>query len=142
MIADRLAAFVNEVYDNPLQFEGLSLVMATVYFSGPTPFRTLFISLPTSLPAGPRFLTWPDWGKPCTSGCSKGNWPWQRFRSFLCSWFTCCAKSRPLNSGFQSRRLCCAGASMWVCLCGSWFLNLGTGRNTTLDKIAKFKYFS
>ena len=33
VIADRLAAFVNKVYDNPLQFEGLSLVMATVYFS-------------------------------------------------------------------------------------------------------------
>lgn len=33
VIADRLALYVNEVYNNPTQFEGLSLVMATVYFS-------------------------------------------------------------------------------------------------------------
>lgn len=33
VIADRLAVFVNKVYDHPGQFEGLSLIMATVYFS-------------------------------------------------------------------------------------------------------------
>jgi alginate O-acetyltransferase complex protein AlgI len=33
VIADRLAAFVNRVYDTPTQYEGLSLIMATVYFS-------------------------------------------------------------------------------------------------------------
>ena len=33
VIADRLAAFVNKVYDSPTQYEGLSLIAATVYFS-------------------------------------------------------------------------------------------------------------
>lgn len=33
VIADRLALFVDKVYNNPTQYEGLSLVMATVYFS-------------------------------------------------------------------------------------------------------------
>lgn len=33
VIADRLAAFVNKVYDTPTQYEGLSLIVATVYFS-------------------------------------------------------------------------------------------------------------
>ena len=33
VIADRLALFVNEVYSNPAQYEGLSLIMATIYFS-------------------------------------------------------------------------------------------------------------
>jgi alginate O-acetyltransferase complex protein AlgI len=33
VIADRLAVFVDKVYDHPTQFEGLSLIMATVYFS-------------------------------------------------------------------------------------------------------------
>lgn len=33
VIADRLALFVDKVYNNPTQHEGLSLVMATIYFS-------------------------------------------------------------------------------------------------------------
>ena len=33
VIADRLAAFVDKVYNTPTQYEGLSLVAATVYFS-------------------------------------------------------------------------------------------------------------
>jgi D-alanyl-lipoteichoic acid acyltransferase DltB (MBOAT superfamily) len=33
VIADRLAVFVGKVYDNPTQYEGLSLIAATVYFS-------------------------------------------------------------------------------------------------------------
>ncbi|TXE12999.1 MBOAT family protein [Seonamhaeicola algicola] len=33
VIADRLAAFVNTVYNNPNQFEGFTLVVATVFFS-------------------------------------------------------------------------------------------------------------
>ncbi len=33
IIADNLAVFVNKVYDFPTQYEGLSLVMATIYFS-------------------------------------------------------------------------------------------------------------
>jgi D-alanyl-lipoteichoic acid acyltransferase DltB (MBOAT superfamily) len=33
VIADRLAVFVGEVYNDPGRFEGLSLIMATVYFS-------------------------------------------------------------------------------------------------------------
>jgi len=33
VIADRLAAFVDKVYSTPTQYEGLSLVMAAVYFS-------------------------------------------------------------------------------------------------------------
>ena len=33
VIADRLAGFVNKVYDKPTGYEGLSLIMATVYFS-------------------------------------------------------------------------------------------------------------
>lgn len=33
VIADRLAIFVNRVYDHPYQFEGVSLLAATLYFS-------------------------------------------------------------------------------------------------------------
>jgi alginate O-acetyltransferase complex protein AlgI len=33
VIADRLAAFVNKVYDSPTQHEGLALIVATIYFS-------------------------------------------------------------------------------------------------------------
>lgn len=33
VIADRLAVFVNQVYDNPQNFEGISFVIATVFFA-------------------------------------------------------------------------------------------------------------
>jgi D-alanyl-lipoteichoic acid acyltransferase DltB (MBOAT superfamily) len=33
VIADRLAVFVNQVYDNPHNYEGVSLVIATVFFA-------------------------------------------------------------------------------------------------------------
>ncbi len=33
VIADRLAVFVNQVYDNPHNYEGISLVIATVFFA-------------------------------------------------------------------------------------------------------------
>lgn len=33
VIADRLAVFVNQVYDNPGDYEGISLVIATVFFA-------------------------------------------------------------------------------------------------------------
>ncbi len=33
VIADRLASTVNRVYDNPMDFEGLSLILATVFFA-------------------------------------------------------------------------------------------------------------
>lgn len=33
VIADRLAVFVNQVYDNPQNYEGISMVIATVFFA-------------------------------------------------------------------------------------------------------------
>jgi len=33
VIADRLAVFVNQVYDNPYNYEGVSLIIATIFFA-------------------------------------------------------------------------------------------------------------